>query len=82
MVIKIVGYFTENLLYESPLKSYAQLVKLMHLFAKVSHLFAKVICLFRENFFTYHNTFSMCVTVLGEKGVFDYATYIFAVIQV
>lgn len=52
------------------------LVKLMHSFAKVSHLFAKVMRLLRENFFLPTKILQfVCVTVLGGKGVYDYATY-------
>lgn len=52
------------------------LVKLMHSFAKVSHLFAKVMRLLGGNFFLPTKILQfVCVTVLGGKGVYDYATY-------
>lgn len=52
------------------------LVKLMHSFAKVSHLFAKVMRLLGGKFFLPTKILQfVCVTVLGGKGVYDYATY-------
>lgn len=52
------------------------LVKLMHSFAKVSHLFAKVMRLLGGNIFLPTKILQfVCVTVLGGKGVYDYATY-------
>lgn len=82
VVTKIVGFFFTERNYLFCTKAHWILgkfllffTKVTHLPVKLMHLFAKVICLFREKKFTYQNTFSLCVTVLGGKGVYDYATY-------